>query len=122
MSPTPSAVLFPLTGGLGGIAPVLLPDVPIWMVLLCAALNPVTLTVAYLLGRQADQWAKILIAAFAGALAGAVFLWLGTLFRLSFLTTPGRAAAGIFVAGIIFALIPAAIGYMRRSDKSARTG
>jgi hypothetical protein len=112
-----TAFILPLTGGVGGIAPVLLPDVPVVTVLLFAALNPVTWAVAYLLGRQADQWAKILIAAFAGALAGAMLLWLGTQLRIGALATPGRAAAGIFVAGIIFALIPAAIGYARRTDK-----
>ena len=104
-----------LTGGLGGVKPVLLPDVPLSNVLLCAALNPVTLAVAFWLGRQADQLAKILIAAFGGALAGAVLLWLGTKLQLGFLATPGRAAAGIFVAGIIFALIPAGLGYAYRT-------
>jgi hypothetical protein len=87
--------------------------------LLLAALNPVTITVAYLLGRKADQWAKVLIAAFAAALAGAMLLWLGTLLRLDILATPSRAAAGIFAAGIIFALIPAAIGYRRRTHTTA---
>jgi hypothetical protein len=114
----PFALLLPLTGGLGGVAPVLLPDVPVATVLLCAALNPVTLAVAYLLGSKADQWAKILVAAFAGALAGAMALWIGTLLRIDALATPGRAAAGIFAVGIVFALIPAAIGYVRRTDKS----
>lgn len=106
--------LLPLTGGLGGVEPVLLPDVPLVTVLLFAALNPLTIAIAYLLGRKADQPAKVLIAAFAGALAGAALLWLGTLLRIQVLATPGRAAAGIFAAGIIFALIPAAIGYARR--------
>jgi hypothetical protein len=108
-----------LTGGLGGVAPLLLPDVPVITVLLFAALNPITLVVAFLLGQRADQLAKILIAAFAGALAGAVLLWLGTQFRLNFLATPGRAAGGIFAAGIVFALIPAAIGYARRTHNGA---
>ncbi len=112
-------MLLPLAGGPGGVAPVLLPDVPLATVLLFAAFNPITIAVAYALGRKADQWAKILIAAFAGALAGAVALWLGTLLRIGALATPGRAAAGIFAAGIIFALIPAAIGYVRRTDTSA---
>ena len=82
------------TGGLGGVVPVLLPDVPITMVLLFALLNPATIAVAYLMGRRADQWPKIVIAAFVGALAGALLLWLGTLLRFSVLATPARAAAG----------------------------
>jgi hypothetical protein len=113
------SVLVPLAGGPGGVVPVLLPDVPVATVLLYAALNPVTIAVSYWLGRRADQLAKILIAAFAGALAGAMFLWLGTLLRLPPLATPGRAAAGIFAAGMIFAMIPAAIGYLRRNAASA---
>ncbi len=103
------------TSGLGGIAPILLPDVPITSVLLFALLNPATIVVAFLMGRRADQWPKIVIAAFAGALAGAALLWLGTLLRLSMLATPARAAAGIFVAGFVFALVWAAIGYSRRT-------
>lgn len=106
------------TGGLGGVAPILLPDVPISAVLLFALLNPATIAVAYLMGRRADQWPKVVIAAFTGAIAGATLLWLGTLLRLSILATPARAAAGIFVASFIFALIWAAIGYMRRDARS----
>ncbi len=108
-----------LTGGLGGVAPLLMPDVPVAMVLAFAALNPVTIAVAYMLGRRADQAAKIVIAAFAGALAGAAVLWLGTSLRIDMVSTPGRAAGGIFAAGMIFALIPAAIGYVRRTSDSA---
>ena len=106
------------SGGLGGIAPLLLPDVPISSVVLFALLNPATIAVAYLMGRRADQWPKIVIAAFAGALAGAVLLWLGTLLRLSILATPARAAAGIFVTGFVFALIWAAIGYRHRQRQT----
>lgn len=105
------------SGGVGGIAPILLPDVPISSVLLFALLNPATIAVAYLMGRRADQRPKIVIAAFAGALAGAALLWIGTLLRLSFLATPARAAAGIFAAGFVFALVWAAIGYMRREQR-----
>jgi hypothetical protein len=99
------------SGGIGGVVPVLLPDVPVLQVLMFGALNPVTIGVAYLMGRRADAPAKLLIAAFAAALAGAGLLWLGTLFRFGFLATPARAAAGIFAAGFVFALGWAAIGY-----------
>ena len=39
-------------------------------VVLLGALNPVTILVAFLMGRTADQWQKIPVAAFAGALRG----------------------------------------------------
>jgi hypothetical protein len=104
--------------GIGGIAPVLLPDVPLVTVLACAALNPATIAIAYLMGRRADQPAKILIAAFVAALAGAAVLWVGTLLRVSFLATPGRAAGGIFAVGLIFALAIAALGYAQRNKAS----
>ena len=54
-------------------------------VVLLGALNPVTILVAFLLGRKADQWQKIPVAAFAGAFAG--FLLVG------------------FVSGLIWALV-----------------
>jgi uncharacterized integral membrane protein len=97
--------------GIGGIAPILLPDVPLLTVLLFGALNPATITVAFLMGRRADAPAKLLVAAFAAAIAGAALIWFGTQLRLGFLATPARAAAGIFAAGFIFALGWAAIGY-----------
>ncbi len=39
-------------------------------VVLLGALNPATIMVAFLLGRSADQWQKIPVAAFAGAFSG----------------------------------------------------
>jgi hypothetical protein len=109
-------VLLVLTGatGIGGVPPVLLPDVSMLSVLAFGAFNPVTVAVAAYMGYHADQPAKLLVAAFAAALAGAIFLWFGTLLRLSFLATPGRAAAGIFAAGFACALGWSAIGYIAR--------
>jgi hypothetical protein len=107
------------SAGIGGVAPVLLPDVPVSTVLAAAMLNPVTIVVAYLMGGRADQRAKLLVAAFAAAVAGAALLWIGTLMRLPFLATAGRAAGGIFAVGLCFGLVVAAIGYARR-DKGHR--
>jgi hypothetical protein len=102
------------TSGIGGVPPILLPDVPLTTVLLFGALNPATIAVAIAMGRQADAPAKLLVAAFAAAIAGATCLWLGTMFRFGFLATPARAAAGIFAAGFVFAIGWAAIGYAGR--------
>jgi hypothetical protein len=106
------------SAGIGGIPPVLLPDVPLWSVIGFAALNPVTIAVAWIMGRNADAPAKILVAGFAAALAGALALWLGTLLRLSFLATPARAAAGIFAIGIVFAMAYAAAAYAVARNRS----
>ena len=45
--------------------------------LLFAALNPVVIVVAFLMGRKADQWQKIPIAALAASIAGVALFWLG---------------------------------------------
>lgn len=105
------------SAGIGGIPPAILPDVSIGTVLLFAALNPVTIAVAWAMGRRADATAKLPIAGFAASVAGALLLWFGTLMRLGFLATPARAAAGIFVAGIFFATLYAWLAFRsRKSD------
>jgi hypothetical protein len=106
------------SAGIGGIAPVLLPDVPLTSLLLIAALNPVTIAVAWIMGRRADAPAKLLIAGFAAAAAGSVLVWLGTLLRLGFLATPARAAGGIFVAGMAFATFYAWLAYRTRARET----
>jgi hypothetical protein len=100
------------SAGIGGVPPVLLADVPLLSVLAFAALNPVTVAVAWIMGRQADAPAKLLIAGFAAACAGALLLWIGTLVRLPILATPARAAGGIFAAGMVFGMIYAAVAYV----------
>lgn len=106
-----AALLLTGSAGIAGVKPAFLPDVPLASVLLFGALNPATIAVAFVMGRKADQAAKLLIAAFAAALAGAGLLWLGTKLQIAALATPGRAAAGIFVTGFLFALFWAALGY-----------
>lgn len=88
-----------------------LQPVSLWMVLLYAALNPASIYVACEMGRRADQPAKLLVASFAGALAGFALLYLLAAFRLPFATTAGRAASGIVAASFIFCLAWAAIGF-----------
>jgi hypothetical protein len=110
------------SGGIGGIAPVLMPDVPLTTVLLVALFNPAVIAVAFLMGRQlgarADQPAKLLVAAFAAALAGAVLLWIGAWVGIGWLATAGRAAGGIFIASAITGLGWAGLGYLSGRGRS----
>ena len=64
------------------MGPDLQPDVPLLEVLLYGVLNPATIIIAFLMGRKADDKSKIMIAAFAGAIAGIAVLYLITLLRL----------------------------------------
>ena len=48
---------------------------PMTLVLL-AALNPALIAVAFLMGRNADQWQKLPVAAFAAAAVGFLLYWL----------------------------------------------
>jgi hypothetical protein len=100
-------------------------------VLLIALLNPAVVVVAFWLGRMANQWQKVPVAAFAGALAGsaAVYLavWMGyleawtrslaALLGMEYAAPVGRASAGIFIAQFLVGLAWAWIGYgTRRSS------
>lgn len=102
------------SAGIGGVAPVLLPDVSLLLVLAFAAFNPVTIAVALAMGRRADALAKVPIAGFAASVAGSLLLWLGTLARFEFVATPARAAGGIFVAGFLIATVYAWLAYRTR--------
>lgn len=78
-----------------------------------AALNPATIVVAFLMGRKADQWQKIPVAAFAAALAGFVLVFIATYFRL--LPAKGLGGeAGLVALQFGFGLVWAAIGYQMR--------
>jgi hypothetical protein len=82
-------------------------------VILVALLNPAVIAVAFLMGRAADQWQKILIAAFAASLAGFVLFWLVTYIGLVPVKGFG-GEAGIVLAQFLFGLVWAAIGYWTR--------
>ena len=86
-------------------------DVSLWLVVLYAALNPASIWVACEMGRRADQPAKLLIAAFTGAIAGFALLYVLAWLKLPFAMTAGRAASGIVAASFIFGLGWAALGY-----------
>ncbi len=87
------------------------PAVPLSEVLLFGIFNPATIIVAFMLGQRADAKAKIMIAGFAGAAAGAALLYLATLLRIGDAPTLGRAVAGVFIVSLVAGLIYATIGY-----------
>jgi len=91
--------------------PVLQPDVNLWVAIAYAALNPATIYVAAELGRRADAPAKLLIAAFSGALAGVALLWVLAYLRLPFASSAGRAASGIMAASFVAGLVWAGLSY-----------
>ena len=97
------------------ITPALQDDVSLWAVILTALLNPAVIVVAWAMGRRADQMAKLVIAAFAAALAGLILVWLATLFRVPGAATISRAAAGVFVADFLFGLGWAYAGWRTRA-------
>jgi len=79
-------------------------------IMLLAALNPAVIAVAYLMGRKADQWQKLPVAAFAASLAGFALVWIATWLRI----VPAKGLggeAGLFLAQCVFGLAWAAIGY-----------
>jgi arginine exporter protein ArgO len=80
--------------------------------LLMALLNPAVIAVAILMGRQADQSQKILIAGFTAACAGAALVWLAIWFHVLPARANGREV-GLFVLQIICGMGWAALGYYR---------
>jgi len=95
-----------MPGELEGLAPV-----DIRAVLIAALLNPAVILVALFLGCRADQWQKLPIAAFAAAALGSVLFHLAVGWRVPGTAGLGRAAAGVFLAEFVFALLWALAGY-----------
>ncbi|NJO34577.1 MAG: hypothetical protein HC869_17045 [Rhodospirillales bacterium] len=81
------------------------------VVLLTALLNPAVIAVAFWMGGTADQWQKVPVAAFAGAVAGSVLVYLAVRVGMPGIVGVGRAAAGVFIAQFLFGLIWAALGF-----------
>jgi len=80
-------------------------------VVLTALLNPAVIVVAFWMGRSADQWQKLPVAAFAAALAGSVLVYIAAWFGIAGVADIGWAASGIFGAQFIFGLVWATLGY-----------
>jgi len=79
-------------------------------VVLTALLNPVVIVIAFWMGRNADQWQKLPVAAFAAALAGSVLIYLAARLDIAGVGEVGRAGAGIFTAQFVFGLVWACLG------------
>lgn len=95
--------------------PVLEASIPLMTLFLYAVLNPATIAVAFWLGRKADQPGKLLIAAFAGAIAGVAVLYFGALLHVGMASMLGRGAVGVFIVSLLAGLIYAFIGYRLKS-------
>lgn len=85
---------------------------PLTLVLLAAA-NPAVIAVALYMGRSADQWQKLPIAAFAASVAGFALYWVGGQVGFFSIHAVGGEAA-MFVLQCAFGLIWALIGYALR--------
>jgi len=94
-----------------------------WSVLLVALLNPVAIGIAFFMGRRADQWQKLIVAAFAAALAGYVAVWCATYVGLLPIKGVG-AATGVFMLQFAFGLAWAGVGYQffRKPGASGASG
>ena len=77
---------------------------------LLSLLNPAVIAVAFYMGRTADQWQKIPVAAFAASCAGFVLFWLATFFGFIVVNSSG-GASGIMVLQFLFGLVWAGLGY-----------
>jgi hypothetical protein len=80
------------------------------VVVVTALLNPVVIVVAFWMGRSADQWQKLPVAAFAAALAGSVLIYVAAQFGLFGVADVGWAAGGIFTAQFLSGLAWACLG------------
>jgi hypothetical protein len=80
-------------------------------VILTALFNPAVAIVAVWMGRQADQWQKLPVAAFAAALVGSMLVFIAVYVGTPGVVGVGRATAGVFVAEFVFGLAWAALAY-----------
>jgi cation transporter-like permease len=85
---------------------------PMTLVLL-AALNPALIATAFLMGRKADQWQKLPVAAFAAAILGFLLYWMGGQVGLFAIHAIGGEAF-LFTLGFAFGLVWATVGYALR--------
>lgn len=93
------------------MTPDLQPDVPLLEVVLYGAINPIVIAVAFWMGGKADQPAKLLIAAFAGAIAGIVVLNIAALLGVFDAPEAARAAGGVFTISLLAGIAYAWAGY-----------
>lgn len=87
-----------------------------YSIVLVALLNPVTVGVAFLMGRGANQWQKLIVAAFAAACAGFILIYALAYVQLVHVKGFG-APTGVFVLQFVFGLLWAYIGYRMRPER-----
>ena len=90
----------------------IVPFDPVTLVLI-ALLNPAVIAVAFLMGRRADQWQKLIVAAFAASLAGFALYWLVAAVGLLPIHALG-GEAGLVLMQLVPGLVWAGIGYWSR--------
>ena len=87
----------------------IVPFDPVTLILI-SVFNPAVIVVAFLMGRRADQWQKLIVAAFAASLAGYALYWLVAAVGLMPVHALG-GEAGILVMQFFLGLVWAALGY-----------
>ena len=91
-----------------------------YAVVLFALLNPVVIAVAFLMGRDANQWQKVIVAGFAASCAGFLFLYVLAFVRIVIVNGFG-APTGVFVVQFLLGMIWAAIAYRFFNKAKATT-
>ncbi|PPD30234.1 MAG: hypothetical protein CTY20_04045 [Hyphomicrobium sp.] len=84
--------------------------------LLIALLNPATIAIAWIMGRGADQWQKLPIAAFAAALAG-FLLYYAAAFVGVFKVHAVGGEAGLVALQVVFGFVWASAAYITTPRK-----
>jgi hypothetical protein len=84
-----------------------------WTLVLISLLNPAVIAVAFYMGRRADQWQKLIVAAFAASLAGFILYWLAADLGLLPVHALGGEAA-ILLMQLLLGLLWASLGYATR--------
>lgn len=87
----------------------IVPFDPLTLILI-SLFNPVVIVVAFLMGRRADQWQKLIVAAFGASLAGYVLYWVVAAVGLMPVHALGGEAA-ILIMQFFVGLAWAALGY-----------
>jgi hypothetical protein len=84
-----------------------------WTLVLISLFNPAVIAVAFLMGRRADQWQKLIVAAFAASLTGFILYWLVAELGLLPIHALGGEAA-ILLMQLLIGFVWAGLGYWLR--------
>lgn len=84
-----------------------------WTLVLISLLNPAVIAVAFWMGRRADQWQKLIVAAFAASLSGFILYWLAAELGLLPIHALGGEAA-ILLMQLLLGLLWASLAYATR--------